>query len=103
MNPKKNMQNNKDNANENGNNYNNNEDNNNNRVTSLHLIPTAEVQSIQTSICIPADARLPNNTQSVMQPGYITRALQKHFHRSWEFFVVCGWDGIVPGDIGLTR
>ena len=97
------MQNNKDNANENGNNYNNNEDNNNNRVTSLCLIPTAVVQSIQTSICIPADARLPNNTQSVMQPGYITRALQKHFHRSCEFFVVCGWDGIVPDDIGLTR
>ena len=100
------MQNNKDNANENGNNYNNNEDNNNNRVTSLCLIPTAVVQSIQTSICIPADARLPNNTQSVMQPGYITRALQKHFYRSWEFsltfFVVCGWDKIVPGDIGLT-
>ena len=97
MNPKRNMQNNKDNANENGNNYNNNEDNNNNRVTSLCLIPTAEVQSIQTSICIPADARLPNNTQSVMQPGYITRALQKHFYRSCEFiksvspsFVVCG-------------
>ena len=91
MNPKKNMQNKKDNANKDNN---ENGDNNNNRVTSLCLIPTAEVQSIQTSICIPADARLPNNTQSVMQPGYITRALQKHFYRSWEFsltfFGVCG-------------